>query len=405
MQCGNNLKQFALAMHNFVDTHNVLPAHGIGGGHNDDGGVTNGNYRSRTVQVGILPYIEQNARYALFTDVNWSIFFWEGSAAGEMYHNPISAFLCPSDSNGTAPAGSETDDGHYFTMTNYTVSQGDFARRHQGLFAGTNSAGRVTGMNDMRTAFTYVDGWTHISDSKGFNDISDGLSNTIVVCEKVITSNDRKGSVVGSFVRSTNVVSQFAIGGDYSWIAGTVDGAMGLVAGKRYANESSYGVDRGGLPTGKPGYFLLRGPDNGPDGASGGNDNQWKFYNSYAYWTTYDVCFNTILPPNGPSISWDYDASGGFMPPSSYHTAGVNSAFGDGSVHYIPETVNAQRDDLRWDDSLNDGYSHAVQPDAANAALKTWRNRNIGLLPEGPSPYGVWGSLGAINDGEAVSLP
>jgi hypothetical protein len=231
------------------------------------------------------------------------------------------------------------------------------------------------------------------------------LSNTIVVCEKVIMSNDRKGAIVGSLVRNTNVVSQHAIGTDWSWISGNVDGAMAVIAGKRYANESSYGVDRGGQPTGKPGYFLLRGPDDGPDGTGGGNDNQWKFYNAYAYWTPYNTSFNTILPPNGPSIVWEYDSTGGFLPPSSYHVAGVNSAFGDGSVHYITETVNAQRNDLRWDESKDDGYSHAVPPDAANTALKTWNQRSIGFLPDGASPYGVWGSLGAINDGEAVSLP
>ncbi|MDR3183463.1 MAG: DUF1559 domain-containing protein, partial [Planctomycetaceae bacterium] len=211
MQCGNNLKQFALAMHNFVDTHKVLPAHGIGGGYTGDN-VTTSNYRSRSVQVGILPFIEQNARYEMFTSVNWNVFFWEGSAAGEVYHQPINAFLCPSDPNGTAPAGGETNDGHYFTMTNYVVSWGDFARRHQQVMDAINSAGRVTGFNDMRTAFTYVDGWTNIDKAKGFNDISDGLSNTIVVCEKVIMSNDRKGAIVGSLVRNTNVVSQHAIG-------------------------------------------------------------------------------------------------------------------------------------------------------------------------------------------------
>lgn len=87
------------------------------------------------------------------------------------------------------------------------------------------------------------------------------------------------------------------------------------------------------------------------------------------------VGFNTILPPNAPACSEDGGNYGDrnhlVIPPTSDHPGGVNVLLADGSVKFISDTI----------DTGNLGVS---QPD------------------NGPSRYGVWGSMGSKAGGEYV---
>jgi prepilin-type processing-associated H-X9-DG protein len=88
------------------------------------------------------------------------------------------------------------------------------------------------------------------------------------------------------------------------------------------------------------------------------------------------VAFNTILPPNGPScssaIAWG-DGAPALLPPTSYHTGGVNATRADGSVSFISDNIDTG--------NLTRSAQSAV----------------------GFSPYGVWGALGTKAGGETVS--
>jgi len=96
-------------------------------------------------------------------------------------------------------------------------------------------------------------------------------------------------------------------------------------------------------------------------------------------WTFGHICyvgFNTVFPPNAPSCT---AASGGWgwhgdnvLPPSSRHPGGVNCLMGDGSVRFISETIDT-------------GDLSSQQPD------------------NGPSIYGVWGSLGSRAGGDTIT--
>jgi prepilin-type N-terminal cleavage/methylation domain-containing protein len=86
--------------------------------------------------------------------------------------------------------------------------------------------------------------------------------------------------------------------------------------------------------------------------------------------------FNTIIPPNGPTCqngTWDGEPT--FGPPTSYHPGGCLAVLCDGSVSFFQDTI-----------------------DTGNLAV----NHNVNLT--GPSPYGVWGSLGSRNGGEGVQV-
>jgi type II secretory pathway pseudopilin PulG len=101
------------------------------------------------------------------------------------------------------------------------------------------------------------------------------------------------------------------------------------------------------------------------------------------------VFFHTILPPNAPSCMNTSAAWGNFtvwpevpalLSATSYHTGGVNAVFSDGSVHFISETIE-----------YND--------------LTQWFKYYTGTTASGDSPFGLWGRLGAINDGGNVTIP
>ena len=64
VQCVNNEKQIGLAMHNYVDSNNVLPAAEM-----QFLGLSNGSNFSAMSQI--LPFLEQNS---LFNAVNFSLF-------------------------------------------------------------------------------------------------------------------------------------------------------------------------------------------------------------------------------------------------------------------------------------------------------------------------------------------
>jgi hypothetical protein len=86
--------------------------------------------------------------------------------------------------------------------------------------------------------------------------------------------------------------------------------------------------------------------------------------------------FNTVLPPNSPNCYRADVNSWGIYSASSYHTGGVNSVFGDGSSHFISETIYCA--------NLNAKYKPREYFDTA-------------------SPFGIWGALGSLNGGEVAA--
>ncbi|MDR1924416.1 MAG: DUF1559 domain-containing protein, partial [Planctomycetaceae bacterium] len=67
----------------------------------------------------------------------------------------------------------------------------------------------------------------------------------------------------------------------------------------------------------------------------------------------------------------------GFYTANSYHPGGVNCGRVDGSVLFVPDSIDTN------------GLP----------------NNQQGKYLTGQSPYGVWGAMGTPNGGEAKSLP
>ncbi|NBO91215.1 MAG: DUF1559 domain-containing protein [Planctomycetia bacterium] len=164
LQCTNNFKQWGLAMHNYHDSEGRLP------------------YTARTVTRQtfiplLLPYIEQSGVVAGF-DRNVSNFylppFIVQNSKNGLFATPLKLFYCPSDRAGAL----WTDDTYWRARCNYLVSWGNVT------VAGTTPASDVgvfgnAGTSPKQTRFT---------------DITDGLSNTLLMGEIIIAKNDNNGA-------------------------------------------------------------------------------------------------------------------------------------------------------------------------------------------------------------------
>src|SRR5687767_294859 len=108
MQCGNNLKQFGLALHNYHDTFKALPPRRGGTSGPSDTARRNHNYDRRSAFIFLLPFLEQKPladRIDAGEKVGGTTFPRGGPAAwynnGTIVYQPwreqISVVLCPSD--------------------------------------------------------------------------------------------------------------------------------------------------------------------------------------------------------------------------------------------------------------------------------------------------------------------
>ena len=348
MQCTNQLKQLALAAHNYHAAHNQMPA--------ATAGFSRFDFRQGSVFISLLPFIEQQALYDTGnTDIGltWAkvngLLPWDGGfhpKALEFYNASISALACPSDGNFQTT-------GNQPGRTSYHCSLGDWLDRAMGCDdknGSLNPSHRNIPPN-ARGAFTCA--WDKWRSMKSF---ADGTSNTIAFSEVVIGGGD-----------NLNVRGAIAIN----------------VSGLPLDNETPIGTNPSNCLSQKSGKQLIA-PGEGT-----------RLGNMWSYSAVTSTCFSTILPPNSPSCDalqesmsvcepgHDWDVSfmgdrtimrGKLISASSNHTGGVNAALADGSVTFISDTIQS-------------GTNSSV------------------ISNSGPSNFGIWGSLGSIKGGESAAVP
>jgi prepilin-type N-terminal cleavage/methylation domain-containing protein len=279
-QCTNNLKQLALAFHNYHDSNKCFPQ---------------SHYRIEYTSawhghgafVSILPYIEQNA---LYDNWNWNVTYSSTGAnqnPGTLVRVP--AFLCPSDK--LYPANR--------AGCNYAVCGGSDinfynSRNTSGIFRPSDPkyhAGTGTSKNETRMA-----------------DILDGTSNTIMLSEHFVGDNVRTMTSDSDIVRigSPNFASR-----RLPTIAEVEAAAVACLAGDPQEQDSRSRNGRDwSAPYPSQTVFNTVAPPNwrAPSCAFGGNFG----------------------------LAADRD---GIFPARSRHPGGAVHAMGDASVHFITETV------------------------------------------------------------------
>ncbi|MBM3996355.1 MAG: DUF1559 domain-containing protein [Planctomycetes bacterium] len=173
MQCGNNLKQIGLAIHGYHDTKKELPPARL----DYNGGAT--------WCILILPFLEQEPLYK-----QWDITkqYYQQSAAVRQTALPV--YFCPSRrSAGDTPLSTRDVPEAGWSSANFPGSLGDY-----GCCEGDNNNGQYnTDQADgamilaaYNSATNPAGGWfiTKFYSRTRFANITDGLSNTLLVGEK-----------------------------------------------------------------------------------------------------------------------------------------------------------------------------------------------------------------------------
>ena len=340
MQCTNNLKQLSLACQVYHDAHKAFPV-GVDcwGNLNNDGWRAWFKYYSGWVFV--TPFIEQAPLYELFAN-EFAKGVWNGTdydgrqniwdIPGEIRSSEAGFMKCPSDGRGNTLSGTNRSG-------NYVMSSGDYIIKVEGYGWGSGN-----GASFSRGAFQPLM-WTSLAD------ISDGTSNT-ACCSERCAGQGGQGQPAGLVKRG--IVENVLFMSTTNHNGCELPGFVPQLCLNKLGTQGSY----------KSSETMMA-------------ENQQRWYDGQIAMTW----FNTILAPNGPSCEMGGGHnSGALLPPTSFHTGGVNVSLCDGSVQFVSDTV-----------STGNLSGEAV-------------GDNTGLCKRsGFSNFGAWGALGSKNGGESVT--
>lgn len=167
MKCSNNLKNLALALHNYHDTYNKFPMGHQFDGH-FDGNLTNaGGGNAFSWGYSILPQLEQGALFEQF-DPRWPVTVGPSDVPGvfnvELATTPLEMFSCPTDTK-------KPNQNQNKIPNSATSSYQGSAGSYDGYAGNLNFTDRWNGMFCRRLG------------PYGFKDMVDGTTNTVVLCE------------------------------------------------------------------------------------------------------------------------------------------------------------------------------------------------------------------------------
>jgi prepilin-type N-terminal cleavage/methylation domain-containing protein/prepilin-type processing-associated H-X9-DG protein len=299
-KCQNNLKQIALACHNYESSNGRLPP--------GSGDVASGSTSSPSILAIVLPYMEQASIYTLFNlnaDVNLDATNFLART------QEVGSYLCPADSQdgyrvqpGNIPTGlSNANSGrsNYLGNIGTTADQYSTDLNRVGIFNFQTKNGKVTS----RVQIT---------------DVADGSSNTAMLSETLrSTVGQGCGTGGGDTYNPTNIY--LIPTNDDGWsnltpMTGTLfneTNPAALIQGMTYkCNSWDY------TPTNRITY---RG---------------CQYYRHIVEMSTY----THTVPPNYKGYDCgNLDITAAHVAARSRHTGGVNVAFADGSVHFIRENI------------------------------------------------------------------
>jgi prepilin-type N-terminal cleavage/methylation domain-containing protein/prepilin-type processing-associated H-X9-DG protein len=310
-QCTNNLKQLGLSVHNYHQQVNALPANNMFLG--STGGTWGWN---ASWVVFMLPNIEQGPLYNAY---NFAL-GPDQPQNSSVSNSAIGVLLCPSENQ-------KVRNNNPWAPTSYFGNYGasPVVRMWGGMI--------VPPFTCSTTNATPVNGWGPGTcwwgaDSNlgffGFESVTDGTSNTAMFSEKLL------GAAVGSPVpyagsgtdskRGIYLVTTMPTTYNTQNYALALTGvqACQAVPSTTQASGSSW-VMGFGWTMGYPWHWMVS------------NYNHYNTPNKL-----------TCMGSNDGSAAGTWGGAEGNSPPTSNHPGGVNVCFGDGSVHFIKDSVSVQ---------------------------------------------------------------
>jgi prepilin-type N-terminal cleavage/methylation domain-containing protein len=204
-QCGNNVRQLGVALHNYHDTVRRFPPGGIhhlGGPAQKTWQDANSPGWRASWLVFLLPYLE---REGLYQQYDFSVPPSQSPASAEVVATPIPTFVCPSTGS------------RHQAWVGQAGGSIPFAKGHYGACFSAGSAYSIGSFNGVR-----MDDDRAVFNAAGhygamLADIKDGASNVIAVSEILTrdTPNDSRGAwayPAGSFFSGSNHVDDVSVG-------------------------------------------------------------------------------------------------------------------------------------------------------------------------------------------------
>jgi len=296
-QCKNNMKQLGLALHNYHDTHNVLPPGCLLFAN------TAGTAPDRTIggwgwNTFVLPYVDQAP---LYTALNPNGQNFPTSVAGHLVQTPLAIMVCPSDAS-----PSVNTYGGFADVSQIGLGKSNYPAVSGAVSVETNQwAQNVIAAN----GGSAVAGMFNYNSATRLRDVTDGLSNTFACAERTWD-----GSPVKDDLRTDANGTTYA-----AFDSNPSLGWVGPLPRK------------GSVWAGRYGHLPVAG---GPNAGT----NTGEKYATFVRVTNSDK-----FVPNGI----------GAPAASSMHEGGAQYLLGDGSVRFISESVN--RDTFRYLGCMADG--------------------------------------------------
>ena len=305
MQCTNNLKQLGLAVQNYHDINNGLPAARALLG--ESGWLLQVLSDTSTPCAGpfstfvfLLPFIEQNQIYTEMLQAAQSTSSphlqhpYVDASSFPFLGITLDAFCCPSDAN----ARSKSTDGHLTGRLSYVSSRGDSLWNNNRAPTDETSAAAKTSSR----------GVFRIGEFPSMSTVTDGTSNTVAFSEALSAAACGGRQIKGQVL--LNVTSMY--------------------------NGNSF-----------PGPCLSM--KSGTELTSDATSSAWRAQR----WADGQIVasgFNTVLPPNSPNCVYSGGDTGwGVLSAQSNHSGGVNASMLDGSVRFVSDTIDC-----------GDSYGNAV---------------------------------------------
>ena len=302
MQCSNHLRQLSLATMNYESANKRFPTQG----------TVDEDF---SVQARLLPFMEQSS---IHNGIDYTKRAFTGPFNAKIpnplfigtFAQPIPIFLCPSDPAPNTTTITVSGTPYIYGGLNYMVSFG----------SGTKTN------NDLRWP---TDGIVYQNSKRGFNAITDGTSNTIILSETVRSVGD-------DFTLAAGKLPKFPYQATLNGSGGLSSGLNATPGLKTTGSPWGAFADANGMvsnPNVNTAWSSFSGWRGGTSTALRGRGIAWAFCGSINSLTSGYQSPNSVVPDIVTHFS-------GYFGPRSHHTGGAQVGRADGSVGFLSSSTD-----------------------------------------------------------------